>query len=122
MAILYVCILMNVRNALMYVAALLMLGHSIVPHDHSNFEPPRFILWQLFSVDLGGDHLQHFAPSASEEAPQDAIQDQLLASIDHSFLLPRPFAWDEPVERPHCAQTFGHLSSWSRRPPPSSFA
>ncbi|MFN5086928.1 MAG: hypothetical protein ACK5EF_00985 [Bacteroidota bacterium] len=115
----------SVRNLLLGLAALLMLGHSLVPHDHSGSNPPKFILWQLFSVDLGGDHLQHFAPASCDVAPEDVQKIQL---PDRSPSLRLGFAL-ESNSPARCGASAspsrvpqGHLSSWSRRPPPSSLA
>lgn len=113
----------KVRTLLFGLATLLMLGHSMVPHDHSN--PPEFILWKLFSVDLGGDHLQHFAPSSSDVAPEEVNQVQLPSTISplRVVSIARSSA-HHPVGTP-CRpfnRLQGHLSSWSRRPPPSSLA
>ncbi len=114
----------RLRNLFFGLAALLMLGHSMVPHDHSGAHPPKFILWQLFSVDLGGDHLQHFAHTSCETAPQDANQQQLPILCESD---PAHYVWSGfniPALRASAAEarTLGHLTSWSRRPPPSKFS
>ena len=111
------------RTLLLGLATLLMLGHSMVPHDHSN--PPEFILWKLFSVDLGGDHLQHFAPSSCDVAPEDVDQVQLPDLCVTPGQEPTTHWIPQPrLGQPRNAHLIpeGHLSSWSRRPPPSSLA
>jgi hypothetical protein len=112
------------RNVLFGLSALLMLGHSLVPHDHSGDHPPKFILWELFSVDLGGDHLQHFAPSSCETAPEDANQQQLPVLFDVETIENWPKAFICPGADPFSGhnRADGYLTSWSRRPPPSKIA
>ncbi|MEY4651022.1 MAG: hypothetical protein RJA06_1095 [Bacteroidota bacterium] len=115
----------SVRNLLLGLAALLMLGHSLVPHDHSGSNPPKFILWQLFSVDLGGDHLQHFAPASCDVAPEDVDQVQLPDLCVTPGQEPTTHWIPQPrLGQPRNAHLIPeeHLSSWSRRPPPSSLA
>lgn len=106
------------------LAAVLMWGHSLVPHDHSTTNPPQSFLWQLFSVDLGGDHLQHYAPTHCESAPEDTNCQQLplepeLASLSFGCIEFRATALQPSFAE---ARALGHLSSWSRRPPPSQLS
>ncbi len=116
--------LTRLRNLLFGLASVLMLGHSLVPHEHSGNRDPKFILWELFSVDLGSDHLQHFAPTSCESAPEDANQQQLPARTEFQSLSHVAVPRSTLVRRPSGARAraHGHLSSWSRRPPPSKIA
>jgi len=114
----------SLRNLLLGISALLMLGHSLVPHDHSGSTASNFVLWELFSVDLGNDHLQHFAPISCDVAPEDANQVQL-PQLGPKWTVESEVLWTPSVHAatPHGSnRTQGHLSSWSRRPPPSSLA
>ena len=114
----------HVRNLMLGLAAVLMWGHSLVPHDHSTTNPPQSLLWQLFSVDLGGDHLQHFAPTHCESAPEDANHQQLPLLPEFEVLSFGRTGFSTPELHPSAAEAraLGHLSSWSRRPPPSQLS
>lgn len=114
----------HVRNLMLGLAAVLMLGHSLVPHDHSTTNPPQSLLWQLFSVDLGGDHLQHYAPTHCETAPEDANHQQLPLLPEFEVLNFGCTGFSTPELHPCAAEAraLGHLSSWSRRPPPSKLS
>jgi hypothetical protein len=113
-----------VRNLMLGLAAVLMLGHSLVPHDHSTTNPPQSLLWQLFSVDLGGDHLQHYAPTHCESAPEDANHQQLhlLPEFEALSFGSSEFSTPKLQTKAAEARALGHLTSWSRRPPPSKFS
>ena len=114
----------RLRNLLLGLAALLMLGHSLVPHDHHGANPPKFFLWELFSVDLGSDHLQHFAPTSCEAAPEEENQQQLPLVHGSTTSDLESTSADLGTPRPCNAQisALGFLSGWSRRPPPSELA
>lgn len=114
----------HVRNLMLGLAAVLMWGHSLVPHDHSTTNPPQSLLWQLFSFDLGGDHLQHFAPTHCESAPEDANHQQLPLLPEFEVLSFGRTGFSTPELHPSAAEAraIGHLSSWSRRPPPSQLS
>ena len=117
----------RLRNLLLGLAALLMLGHSLVPHEHDpNANRPNFILWEVFSIDLGGDHLHHFAPTEVGLAADGIHVEQLPRLVWPVLRLEAPsqIPSGEPTTTPlgTGAASHGHLSSWSRRPPPSSLA
>ncbi|MEY3941893.1 MAG: hypothetical protein RIR07_779 [Bacteroidota bacterium] len=116
-----------VRNLLFGLSFVLMLGHSLVPHEHDpNANRPNFILWEVFSIDLGGDHLHHFAPTEVALAADGIHAEQLprLFGLEQRTTAPAKSTVGEPTTTPFGSgeASLGHLSSWSRRPPPSSLA
>jgi hypothetical protein len=117
-------VIVQIQKILVYLSALLMTGHDLVPHDHSGVHPPKFILWELLSVDLGSDHLKHFAASSGSTDHEDAHQQQLPVITALKVVNHWPSAISSPCPGPSRVlnRANGHLASWSRRPPPSKIA
>lgn len=110
------------RALILFLALGLLLAHSIVPHEHADWQSAGSTSTPV-GFDLGVDHLTHYTVSSDDEAVPYACFLKHSYSHRNSFVCWVDRKEMHPILRmPFSASTrvqhSGHARGWAHRPPP----
>jgi hypothetical protein len=110
------------RALVLFLALGLLLAHSIVPHEHVDWQSAVSTSTPV-GFDLGVDHLTHFTVSSEDEVTPYSFVLKESRSYGTSIVCSVQQEASQPVHRlPFSASTrvkhSGHAQGWAHRPPP----